>query len=239
MKRFLAILLAAILLAGCSSNKSTNKEPSPKVYDGDPCSFLTEARWEGTDGFCTNTIRFGKDGSFSNFCACGEPVGFADVIERFRYQAEDQAILLYDDENCLAEEGKVLYVDAFYLVISLFDGVYCYYNAESEESHFPEMYLQLVGTAEQTTPYLHIIGYEDRSIAVMPYNYDPLLGDVQPTLLTPADNISIMLLTPNSDLFTTQTLTLDELASEDRPSCGLVFINKDSQITHIFFLNEI
>ena len=124
MKKIMIMLITLLLLSGCANQKGTVQE----TVKGDVCDFLTHANWEGTDEQCTNTITFREDGGFSNSCACGEPVGDADLAEEYRYRASDRTVHLLDFEGNVLEEGKILFVDDMYLVIHIWDEVFVYKN---------------------------------------------------------------------------------------------------------------
>ncbi|MBQ2819078.1 MAG: hypothetical protein IJF14_01695 [Clostridia bacterium] len=164
MKRLAILLLAAVLLCGCGLNNDKIK--------GDECAFLTDAKWEGNDTQCVNVITFKDDGSFTNWCYCGSPVGNGDITESFSYHAEDRSVRLYDGQGRLEETGKILYVDQSYLVIDLWTRVYVYENLNAYRPRVTLGALELTGTEEMTKPCLTVLDFDGKMLTVSAYNYD-------------------------------------------------------------------
>ena len=168
MKKWMLMLLAVLLVVfcGCTAEEAVS----------DDCEFLTRGNWEGNDTQCVNVIDFDEDGSFSNWCYCGSPIGDSDLTERFLYRASDRAILLLDPEGETFETGTVLYADDWYLVVDLWGRTYVYENLNEERPTVRPCAQELVGTDEITKPCLHILGYENGMLTVSSYDYD---GDAE------------------------------------------------------------
>ncbi|MBR5230339.1 MAG: hypothetical protein IKW01_05710 [Firmicutes bacterium] len=83
------ILICALLFAGCSDNKNAdNREIDYSQY-----SFVNIS-WTRDGGNDIETIRFGDDGSFTYYCACGNPVNDSDLCEGYTYDDETKTITL-------------------------------------------------------------------------------------------------------------------------------------------------
>ena len=163
MKRLAFLLLAALLLCGCSLNKK---------IDGDDCAFLTNANWEGNDTQCVNVIDFKTDGGFSNWCYCGSPVGDGDITESFSYHADGKTVRLYDDGGRLVETGKILYADQSYLIIDLWSRVYVYENLDAYRPKVTLEAIEPTGVEEMTKPFLTVLDFDGKILKVSSYNYD-------------------------------------------------------------------
>ena len=85
MKKIIVILMLSILfLTGCEENK--NKEINYSEY------LFTDVIWTRDSGHDTETIIFYDDGSFSYYCACGNPVNDSDLCESYTYNDETKEI---------------------------------------------------------------------------------------------------------------------------------------------------
>ena len=232
MKKIVILMILSLLfLVGCSG-----------IPSGDDCDFLINAKWEGTDEQCTNYIRFEEDMSFGNYCACGSPVGDGDLTEIFRYVAKDQSLLLYDYEEELVDEGKVLFCDDTYLVVNLWGHTYCYQNNNAE--YIPEVHdiaLDTVGTENITKPLLYIVELNNGTLTVASYEYDGDSKDLFTTWqLKVAENITYNCVSINvvNDIATMEVL---DLTAEDTQHIGEYYtggffeFNDDGQVTHITF----
>ena len=181
MKKSAILLLAALLLCGCSLNKKIN---------GDDCALLTDANWEGNDTQCVNVIDFKEDGGFSNWCYCGSPVGDGDITESFSYHAKDKSVRLYDGHGKLEETGKILYVDESYLIIDLWSRVYVYENMNGYRPRVALEAIELTGVDEMTKPFLTVLDFDGEILAVSSQNYDKDAAlDFEVWQLTAAEDI--------------------------------------------------
>ena len=81
------LLLLCLVLVGCGQKKSDD-------YSKVPFAGISWTRETEND---TETIRFGKDGSFGYSCGCGNPVDEADLVESYTYDADTKTVhLVYD-----------------------------------------------------------------------------------------------------------------------------------------------
>lgn len=76
----------------------------------DIISDFVDIRYERSTEADTEFIRFYKDGSFSYYCACGNPVDNADLCEYYTYDKEDNKIELvcYDGVPKKEKNIKIL-----------------------------------------------------------------------------------------------------------------------------------
>lgn len=169
MKRIFALLLVVLTLAGCAAKEKIKTKGEP--VKSDPCEFLINADWVGDDDACENHIGFRKDGSFSNYCACGSPIGDGDIIEEYSYNATKNTISLYS-EGEVYEEGKILFADNTYLIVDMWDRVYVYENRDGYLPEVNEIAAEEVGNAEITKPCLTVLGYQNNELTVSSHNYD-------------------------------------------------------------------
>ena len=170
MKRIFALLLVVLTLAGCATKEKT-KTTVKETVKSDPCEFLINADWVGDDDACENHISFRKDGSFSNYCACGSPIGDGDIIEKYTYNSKKNTISLYS-EGEVYEEAKILFVDDFYLIVDMWGKVYTYENQKANLPQANEIAATEIGNAEFTKPCLMVLGYENNELTVSSHNYD-------------------------------------------------------------------
>ena len=89
---FLAILLIAGLLPGCGSQKEAAKSTHPTV-DYSQYAFVGIS-WQRDAEDDTETIYFGADGSFRYYCGCGNPVNDSDLCEGYTYEDATKTITL-------------------------------------------------------------------------------------------------------------------------------------------------
>lgn len=105
MKKFISILILAllcgVLFVGCMGN---DKQSDVSV---DYSSYaFTSGSWTRTATNDIETIRFGADGSFSYYCACGNPVNDSDLCEGYIYDDETKTITL----NCVEVTDEMVTV---------------------------------------------------------------------------------------------------------------------------------
>ena len=105
MKKFISILILAllcgVLFVGCMGN---DKQSDVSV---DYSSYaFTSGSWTRTATNDIETIRFGADGSFTYYCACGNPVNDSDLCEGYNYDDETKTITL----NCVEVTDEMVTV---------------------------------------------------------------------------------------------------------------------------------
>lgn len=240
MRKLVAAILLSLLLVGCAGAENT----AQTLPAGDGCAFLTDADWEGNDGRCVNVIRFGEDGSFSNWCHCGSPVGDGDLAETFRYDAESRSFTLYDTEDLKVATGRILYCDSMYLVVTLWDGCYVYRNLESPGPEVRACAQAAVGVWEEDMPCLTVLGLEDGLLSVSACNYD---GDAPDGFgiwqLETAEDVRFSCVTVTDDNGTETVETL-ELGTGDPERIGEDFtyaylrFDADGRVTRVVFYGE-
>ena len=85
MKKIILVLLLGVLcLTGCKDKKE-------KEIDYSKYSF-TDVIWTRDGVNDIDTIVFKSDGSFSYYCACGNPVNDSDLCESYVYNDETKEI---------------------------------------------------------------------------------------------------------------------------------------------------
>ena len=85
----LLVLMAALLflLWGCARNNTG------ETVDYSEYSF-TDTIWTRKAEHDIESIRFGSDGSFVYYCACGNPVNDSDLSEGYTYDDETKTITI-------------------------------------------------------------------------------------------------------------------------------------------------
>ena len=81
------IVTIFVLLIGCRDSDNT------KIIDYSQYSF-TDTLWTRKAEHDIETIRFGSDGSFVYYCACGNPVNASDLNEGYTYDDETKIITI-------------------------------------------------------------------------------------------------------------------------------------------------
>ena len=93
MKKIIAVLMICLLLiTGCAEPKA-GKNAEDKAADYSEYLF-TDVTWARDSGHDIETIIFNADGSFSYYCACGNPVNDSDLCEGYTYNDETKEITL-------------------------------------------------------------------------------------------------------------------------------------------------
>ena len=90
IKQNLLLVLMAVLLflfLGCEQNKII------ETVDYSGYSF-TDTLWTRKAEHDIESIRFGSDGSFAYWCACGNPVNDSDLSEGYTYDDETKTITI-------------------------------------------------------------------------------------------------------------------------------------------------
>ena len=233
-KTAVLMILTLIFLVGCGGANAS-----------DPCDFLMNANWEGSDEQCTNTIRFRDDFTFGNSCACGSPVGDADLVELFSYDEETKTISLFETEDVLVDEGTILFCDDTYLVVNLWGDTYCYQNNDAE--YIPEVHssaLDVCGTDEVTKPLLYVVESQDGVLTVSSHDYDGDSKDLFTTWQIPvASDATYKSVTVNV-INDKATLEVIDLTDEDAQYIGEYYtggffeFNEAGEVTNIIFYGE-
>ena len=113
MKKLLACVLVVVVVCfafvGCRSSQPETTEPPvtttpvETTQETEPAAPMfnsfEDVAWTRESESCTETIRFGSDGSFSYSCACGDPVNDADLCEGYRYDQESHTVSLEFEET--------------------------------------------------------------------------------------------------------------------------------------------
>ena len=86
---FALVFVCAILFVGCAKNEKTDNSS----VDYSKYSFVNSS-WTRDAEHDIETIYFGEDGSFSYYCACGNPVNDADLCEGYTYDDATKIITL-------------------------------------------------------------------------------------------------------------------------------------------------
>ena len=235
MKKWILVLMSAMLLCGCSRNDLPN----------DVCDFLTEANWEGNDSQCVNVISFNEDGGFSNWCYCGSPVGDSDIVESFRYRASDKTIHLLDDSDEVVEIGNIQYVDDMYLIVELWDRCYVYENMDTERISPQSCAVEHIGTDELSKPYLQILGFENGVLTVSAYDYDKdTAANFDTWTLSAQKDIAFseVIVTVENGAETYEVSQLTEADYEyigDFYTNGYIEMSNEGQVVSVIFYGEI
>ena len=86
------LLIACIILNEHSGNNKAMQEEMNYSDDG-----FTDITWTRETEADIEYIRFSADGSFSYYCACGNPVNDSDLCEGYTYDNKTKTIKL----NCI------------------------------------------------------------------------------------------------------------------------------------------
>ena len=93
------LLITTMLFAGCSDNK----KPENQNVDYSQYSFVNTS-WTRDAEHDIETIRFGADGKFTYYCACGNPVNDSDLCEGYTYDDATKTITL----NCIETTDEMV-----------------------------------------------------------------------------------------------------------------------------------
>ena len=105
MKKFISMLFLIILCGSLFVGCKENGKKSDTTVDYSKYSF-TDVSWTRDAPNDIETIRFGADGSFSYYCACGNPVNDSDLCEGYTYDDETKTITL----NCIESTDEMVTV---------------------------------------------------------------------------------------------------------------------------------
>ena len=126
MKKIIAVLMICLLLltgcAGAKAGEQAGENVGGTVADYSEYLF-TDVTWTRDSGHDIETIRFNADGSFSYYCACGNPVNDSDLCEGYAYNDETKEITLDCIETTeeMVTNIKIVEVDEDVLELD-FDG---------------------------------------------------------------------------------------------------------------------
>ena len=93
------LLITTILFVGCGENKITENQS----IDYSQYSFV-DTSWTRDAEHDIETIRFGADGQFTYYCACGNPVNDSDLCEGYTYDDATKTITL----NCIETTDEMV-----------------------------------------------------------------------------------------------------------------------------------
>ena len=92
MKRYISltvlVLVCAMIFVGCADKKSGKTTVDYSEYPFVNISWTRDAEND------TETIRFGEDGSFSYYCACGNSVNDSDLCDGYTYDDSTKTVTL-------------------------------------------------------------------------------------------------------------------------------------------------
>ena len=86
---FMVVLLCAAVFMGCSKGE----KPEETTVDYSKYSFVNVS-WTRDAENDVETIRFGAEGRFTYYCACGSPVNDSDLCEGYTYDDATKTITL-------------------------------------------------------------------------------------------------------------------------------------------------
>ena len=99
------MLFLIILCGGLFDGCMENDKKADETVDYSKYSF-TDVSWTRDASNDIETIRFGADGSFSYYCACGNSVNDSDLCEGYIYDDETKTITL----NCIETSDEMVTV---------------------------------------------------------------------------------------------------------------------------------
>ena len=102
MKKYLSLFITALmcvmLFVGCTGKDNSGVDYSEYPFVNTSCTRDAEQDIE--------TIRFGADGSFSYYCACGNSVNDSDLCEGYIYDDDTKTTTL----NCIETTDEMVTV---------------------------------------------------------------------------------------------------------------------------------
>lgn len=105
---FVLILVCAILFTACNNGTNNNSsviEIESTAVDYSQYPFVNTS-WTRDAENDQETIRFGEDGSFTYYCACGNPVNDSDLCDGYLYDDSTKTITL----DCFEETDEMITV---------------------------------------------------------------------------------------------------------------------------------
>ena len=104
MKKYICLLImilaSTMLFVGCDKS-----EKEKNVVDYSEYAF-TDVSWTRDAEEDIETIRFGADGDFTYYCACGNPVNDSDLCEGYIYDDATKTITL----DCIETTDEMITV---------------------------------------------------------------------------------------------------------------------------------
>ena len=103
-------LIVAFVLTNNQEDPIEEEEALKNPNKTDIISDFVDIRYERSTEADTEFIRFSKEGSFSYYCACGNPVDNSDLCEYYTYDKENNKIELvcYDEVPEKEKNIKIL-----------------------------------------------------------------------------------------------------------------------------------
>lgn len=212
-KAIIAILLAMMLviMTGCGSSSHSEFLTASEYW-----YFYDEATGE-YEKMC-----FAEDGSFYWGCECGEPVGYSDLLELYKYDDESQTITLFNGYDSTSMELKVLDHSEYHLLLAV-DGEikdYTYLNSELDIEN-AEKYLK------DYNMYARTIESDNDTVVLGPFNYD---GDVN----YPENAMKSYVLADDIEFF---ELMITRTVTDDQETCDVKY-EKLSKSDGMQYLND-
>ena len=231
-------IVFVFMISGCEEERQLN---CPE--------FLTEKGWEYQNNVCSENIWFGKDGAFSYYESCGNPVGDSDLYEEYSYDEETGIITVYPSEAGMDEiQIGVLRYDEKSLLLNFDEGIkefcidYSIPYLEAEANDYMKDY----------SSYAAIIHREEDTIVTAPSYYD---GDIakhreklqrQENLAKDVEYYELYIETMETEEEVTQNHEYTKLSDkevdqllEGTLGLGFVWYNDDVEIEKIVFYGEI
>lgn len=94
------IISIFLLITGCTSSKKSQTSIDVSTF--------TDKEWSRETEADTEYITFSSNGSFSYFCACGEPVNDSDLCDGYTYDSKTNTITLNYFETTDETVTKIL-----------------------------------------------------------------------------------------------------------------------------------
>lgn len=82
------VIVCAMLFPGCAKEEKKDEPVDYSQYT------FTDTSWTRDAEHDIETIRFGADGHFTYYCACGNPVNDSDLCEGYTYDDKTKTITL-------------------------------------------------------------------------------------------------------------------------------------------------
>ena len=94
------IISIFLLITGCTSSKKSQTSIDVSTF--------TDKEWSRETEADTEYITFSSNGSFSYYCACGEPVNDSDLCDGYTYDSKTNTITLNYFETTDETVTKIL-----------------------------------------------------------------------------------------------------------------------------------
>lgn len=94
------IISIFLLITGCTSSKKSQTSIDVSTF--------TDKEWSRETEADTEYITFSSNGSFSYYCACGEPVNNSDLCDGYTYDSKTNTITLNYFETTDETVTKIL-----------------------------------------------------------------------------------------------------------------------------------